>query len=92
MRMIMIDYEGLDLFVQFNHDNQPPKGIYAFGGTDRITKKDKYNCLDDVFRPDVEEQIYSVATEKLKETLQDEADEARYIAETCFDTPYRMAA
>lgn len=91
MRMICIDFEGLDLFVRFDRDDEAPDGIYAFTGRDR-NGKDKYNLLKDVFRFSVEETIYEAASEKLKDTLQDEADEARYIAETCYDTPYRRAA
>lgn len=86
MRMIEVSYEGLELYVRFDHTDGPCTGIFAMDGRDSLGQY-KYRKLD-CFTDAAAVEIKTLGHEQLMQELQDEEEEARYIKENCYDTPY----
>lgn len=85
---LSITYKSLDIFVSFNEPRR--LAFYAFAGTDRKTGEDKFEELD-CFNEAALVELRKIASEALKQHLDDLAEEANYerdIRSQCYDTPY----
>ena len=83
MKAIDIEYQSLDLTVFFAETGAAE--ICAFAG--RKGGQDTYTTLT-CFTPVAIAQITAKARAALHEHLADEAEEERFVRETCYDTPY----
>jgi len=86
--LLAITYKSLDIFVSFSELYRPT--FYAFAGTDRVTKQDKFEELN-CFTEAALVELHKLADEALKQHLEDQAEEAAYMRDLrsqCCDTPY----
>ena len=86
MRMVEVEFEGLELYVRFDRLDDCPTGIFAMRGRDNMGQY-RYHKLE-CFSEKATEEIEALGRARLAQELQDEAEEAKYIKETCYDTPY----
>lgn len=86
MRMVEVEFEGLELYVRFDRPDQGPNGIFAMRGRDNMGQY-RYHKLE-CFSEAATKEIETLGSAQLAQELQDEAEEAKYIRETCYDTPY----
>lgn len=86
MRMVEVEFEGLELYVRFDRLHEKPSGIFAMRGRDNMGQY-RYHKLE-CFSEAATQEIVTLGLAQLAQELQDEAEEAKYIKETCYDTPY----
>lgn len=86
MRMVEVEFEGLELYVRFDRPDQGPSGIFAMRGRDNMGQY-RYHKLE-CFSEKAAEEIEALGRARLAQELEDEREEARYVRETCYDTPY----
>lgn len=86
MRMIEVEFEGLELYVRYDRDDEGPSGIFAMRGRDGMGQY-RYHKLD-CFNGAAEKEIKTLGWASLMQQLEDEREEARYVREACYDTPY----
>jgi hypothetical protein len=74
MHMVLIDYEGLDLYCQIDDDNTC-EGAYTLVRFDRQRNKHIYKDVTDLFVPNVQDAIFAMAEQQHRDELADqEAD------------------
>lgn len=78
---LSITYKSLNIFVGFSDLYKP--SFYAFAGTDRATKKDKFEELD-CFNEAALVELRKLAEEALKQHLDDLAEETDYVRQYGF--------